>query len=212
MKKLAKILATLLLVALVLLVAVGLSFDWLAKQAMLIGLRNLTGSAVTLGKVEVGLRAGTFRLERLVLLNPPEFGGGPLLDLPELFLEYDQAAAATNALRFKLVRVDLAELGLAVDAQGRTNIHALGGALKELQKAEQKRRAARSAGFTGIDTLTVSLGKMTSIDLRPPGKTNVFVLGLRRETLRNVRTEADLAPLLFKLVFSGALKGLPIGL
>ena len=81
-------------------------------------LRNTTGAEVRLGSVEIGFRKGTFRLGQLVLLNPPEFGGGPLLDLPELYLEYDQAAAATNAVRFKLVRVDLAELGLAVDKAG----------------------------------------------------------------------------------------------
>jgi hypothetical protein len=97
-----------------------------------------------------------------------------------------------------------------VDAQGRTNLFVLGGALEQLQK-EKQRRAASQVNFTGIDTLTLSLGKVTSLDLRPPGQTNTFVLGLRNETLRNVRTEADLAPLLFKIVFSGALKGLPLG-
>ena len=189
-----------------LLLIVGLlNLDWLAKKSLTVALHRLTGGEVKLERVELGLRAGTFRLQNLVVFNPPGFGDGPLLDLPELFLEYDAAAAATNALHFKQVRLNVAELGIVVDAKGRTNIFALNGALAELQKRPSGPKKA-PPNFTGIDTLTVSLGRFSSIDLRSPARTNVIRLGLHNESLHNVRTVADLGPLLFKLLLSGALQ------
>jgi hypothetical protein len=95
-------------------------------------------------------------------------------------------------------------VSIVVDAQGRTNIHSLGWTLEGLQKREKEKSSGTAARFGGIDELTVSLGKITSIDLRPPARTNTIVLGLRDEKLRNVRSVADLTPLLFKLVLGGA--------
>jgi len=127
-----------------------------------------------------------------------------LLDLPELYLEADPSSATTDAVRFKKARIHLAEVSIVVDAQGRTNIHSLGRTLEELQKREKEKGSGTTARFGGIDELTVSLGKLTSIDLRPPARTNTIVLGLRDEKLQNVRTVADLTPILFKLVLGGA--------
>ena len=204
MKTLVKVLAGLLGLALVLVVVFVLCFDWIAKQAMRTALGKLTGSEVRIGKVEYGMYRGTLRISGLVVGNPPGFGGTPLLDLPELYLESDPSSATTDAVRFKKARIDLAEVSIVVDAQGRTNIHSLGWNLEELQKREKEKGSATTARFGGVDELTVSLGKITSIDLRPPARTNTIVLGLKEEKLRNVRSLADLTPLLFKLVLGGA--------
>lgn len=204
MKTLVKVLAGLLGLALVLVVVFVLCFDWIAKQAMQKALGKLTGSEVRIGDLEYGMYRGTLRISGLVVGNPPGFGGTPLLDLPELYLESDPSSATTDAVRFKKARIHLAEVSIVVDAQGRTNIHSLGRTLEELQKREKEKGSGTTARFGGIDELTVSLGKLTSIDLRPPARTNTIVLGLRDEKLQNVRTVADLTPILFKLVLGGA--------
>jgi uncharacterized protein involved in outer membrane biogenesis len=210
-KTLVKVLAGLLGLALVLVVVFVLCFDWIAKQVMQKALGKLTGSEVRIGAVEYGMYRGTLRISGLVVGNPPGFGGSPLLDLPELYLESDPTSATTDVVRFKKARIDLAEVSIVVDAQGRTNIHSLGLDLEELQKREKEKGAATSSRFGGVDELTVSLGKLTSIDLRPPARTNTIVLGLKEEKLRNVRTLADLTPLLFKLVLGGAFNALAPG-
>jgi len=203
-KTLVKGLAGLLGLAFVLVVVFVLCFDWIAKKVMQTALGGMTGSEVRIGNVEYGMNRGTLRISGLVVGNPPGFGGTPLLDLPELYLESDPSSATTNGVRFKKARIDLAEVSIVVDAQGRTNIHSLGRTLQGLQKREKEKGSGTTARFGGIDELTVSLGKITSIDLRPPARTNTIVLGLRDEKLRNVRSVADLTPLLFKLVLGGA--------
>lgn len=203
-RKVIRILLGLGGIAVLALVVLVLSFDWLVTRTMAVALGGVTGGRVELGRVELGFRQGTFHLERLRLFNPPEFGGGILLDLPELFLAYAPAAAATNGLHFKEVRLNLAELGLVVDARGRTNIVALGRSLAQLSPSSTN--GFSRANFTGIDLLTVSLGQVSLIDQRPPIRTNLIRLGLHQEVLRNIRTEADLAPLVFKLLLGGAFR------
>jgi hypothetical protein len=77
------VLCGLAIVALVVLIA---SFDWLVKRAMMLALSRTTGGDVQIGRVEIGFRQGMFHVEQLRLLNPPGFGGGPMLDLPEIYL------------------------------------------------------------------------------------------------------------------------------
>lgn len=210
-KTVVKVLAGLLALVLVLVVVFVLCFDWIAKQVMQKALGKLTGSEVRISSVEYGMYRGTLRISGLVVGNPPGFGGTPLLDLPELYLESDPSGATTNGVRFKKARIHLAEVSIVVDAQGRTNIHSLGWNLEELQKREKTKDSKAMAKFGGIDELTVSLGKLTSIDLRPPARTNTIVLGLRDEKLHNVRSLVDLTPLLFKLVLGGAFNALSPG-
>lgn len=210
-KTLAKLLAGLLGLVLVLVVVFVLCFDWIARHVMQTALGKLTGSEVRIGSVEYGMYRGTLRISGLVVGNPPGFGGTPLIDMPELYLESDPSASTTNGVRFKQARIHLAEVSIVVDAQGRTNIHSLGWNLEELQKRKAKKGSGSTVKFGGIDELTVSLGKLTSIDLRPPARTNTIVLGLRDEKLRNVRSVADLTPLLFKLVLGGAFNALAPG-
>ena len=210
-KTLVKVLAGLLGLAIVLVVVFVLCFDWIARQAMQRALGGLTGSEVRIGKVEYGMNRGTLRISGLVIANPPGFGSTPLLDLPELYLESDPSSAATDTVRLKKARIDLAEISIVIDAQGRTNVHSLGRILEEFQKQQEEKGPRTVARFGGVDELTVSLGKITSIDLRPPARTNTVVLGLRDEKLRNVRSLADLTPLLFKLVLGGALNAFAPG-
>ncbi len=202
--KVIRVLLVLCGIALVALVALVASFDWLVKRSMMIALSRATGGDVQIERVQVGFRQGMFHVEQLRLLNPPAFGGGPMLDLPEFYVAYDPAAAVTNALHLKEVRVNLAEIGIVIDARGRTNLLSLGGGLKKLSDSQTNKIS--KLNFTGIDKLTVTLGQVTTVDLRQPGHTNVIRLGLRNEVLRNVRTEADLMPLVIKLMLSGNLK------
>lgn len=205
-RKLIRVLLVLCGIAVLALVTVVLNFDWLVRRTMTIALSRATGGEVEIRRVQVGFRQGSFHVEQLRLLNTPDFGGGPMLDLPELYLAYDQAAAVTNALHFKEVRLNLAEIGFVIDARGRTNFMSMGGGLDLEKLSKSQSNAVSRVNFTGIDKLTVSLGQLTTIDLRAPAKTNIIRLGLHNEVLRNVRTEADLLPLLFKLMLSGNLK------
>lgn len=45
-----------------------------------------------LGRLEIGLLNPKVTIENFVLYNAAEFGGAPMVDLPELHVEYDRPA------------------------------------------------------------------------------------------------------------------------
>jgi len=80
------------LLALAVLVGV-LMVDTVARRLLESAIRAQTGLDVRIGKVEVGLIRPTLRVENLKLYSAPSFGGLVMIDMPELFVEYDRASA-----------------------------------------------------------------------------------------------------------------------
>jgi len=103
-------------------------------------------------------------IENLVIYNSAEFGGSPLIDMPELHVEYDRDALFSNKLHFKLVRFNLAQVNIVEDTHGRRNLDVL---QKHMEAADghavktNKSSSSSQVRFAGIETLNLSLGKAT---------------------------------------------------
>lgn len=192
-----------LILVVVLGVALVLLKDTLLKSLAEQRLRREIGLEVRIGKLEAGLFTPTVHLERLVIYNTAEFGGGLFIDLPEVHLEYDRLALASRKLHLTLVRLNLAEANIVKNQAGRTNLEGL--------EARQKEKPAPGAGspgfeFTGIDLLNLSIGKLRFTNLQQPSQTREVNIQLQNEMLRNVTAAGDLSGLLVKLVLQKALK------
>jgi hypothetical protein len=135
-------------------------------------------------------------VENFVLYNTAEFGVGTFLDVPDLYLEM-QPDAKKGELRFKIVRMNVRELNIIENQQGRTNITSVAGALDSLQRDRTNRN---EAVFKGIDTLNLSVGKIRYINMRMPKRNREINLALRNEIVLNVRTWEDMAAVLFKIL------------
>ena len=94
----------------VLLTAGILLMDTILGQLAVRQVRRDTGMDVKIGRMEVGLFSPTITIENLKLYNTAEFGGGEFLNMPELHVEYDLAAARAGKLHLKLIRLNLAEI------------------------------------------------------------------------------------------------------
>jgi hypothetical protein len=203
MKKLFKIVLATGAVFLLLLAAGFVFFDPIIGSVMRWRVRAETGLKADIGRVEVGLLHPTLRLEDFVLYNTAEFGGEPLLVLPELYVEYDRDAARAGRLHLKTVRLNIAEVQVVQDAQGRTNIIEL----QEMIGALSGRNVRwTNFEFTGIDRLDVSFGRIRHTSLKPGGTTQEFNLAIQNASLSNVRTEQDLAPLVMQAVLRAGMQ------
>ncbi len=179
-------------------VAAFLSFDWLVKSSVTAVVTQQTGCPLQIERLQLGLRDGTLRVQGLTLGNPPGFGDLPLVSLPELYLAYDLVAAGTNALRFREVRVNLDQLSMVVDAQGRTNITEIAALLERAgvgTKQPIPTNLLNGMTFAGIDRLQVSLGSVRYTDLRSPDAGRNIVMGITNRLLTNVVSAAQLLPL-----------------
>ncbi|MCI0533771.1 MAG: hypothetical protein L0Z50_00940 [Verrucomicrobiales bacterium] len=192
----------LFIISIVLVVALVLLKDTLLKAFAEYRLRSRTGLDVRIGRLEAGLSSPRITLEDFKLYNSAEFGGSPLVSVPELHVECDATALAFRKLHCKLLRLHLSEVNIVESKDGRTNITML---MERLQ-AKGGQRPSDSSGamgveFQGIDLLNLTVGKVKYSSLRKPSKNLEFDVGLTNEVLTNVKSMEDLSGLLLKIVF-----------
>ncbi len=179
-------------VLIVLAVAGVLLLNTIVKQVVESRLRSRTGLDPRIGLVDVGLLSPTITIENLKLYNTADFGGSVFIDMPELHLEYDLGAIRSGILHFKLVRLDLAEVALVQDKQGRMNVQDLDKRSREASRG--KKSSVDDFKFTGIDTFNLTLGKFRLSNLAS-GREEEIQFGIKNQISHNVKSEADLAGL-----------------
>jgi len=204
MRRTAKILAALAAGLLLLVVVFLLSFGWLLRKGIEVVASQRTGCPVTIGSLDLGLRDGTLHVRDLHIGNPEGFGETPLLRLPELYLAYDLDAAATNALRFREVRVHLDEVGMVIDPRGRTNLTELAAFLEDQERGRggstSRTNLLGDLTFGGIEQLTISLGRLNYHDQRAADIQRVVRLNITNRMITNVVSAEQLTPLWGEIV------------
>lgn len=175
--------------------------DVIAKSLTERNLRQNTGMDAKIAKMEIGLATPVVSLEGLKLYNTDDFGGSTFLEMPELRVEYAPDDVRAGKVRFKTVRLNLAEVHIVKNKSGKTN-------LEMMQKLSKKRSEDKDGGgggvpgvdFGGIDALYLTVGKIRITDESDPRNNDVIDVGVKEEAGRNLKTEADIA-----VWFSGVL-------
>jgi uncharacterized protein involved in outer membrane biogenesis len=190
MKRLLRWALYLFVVVVVLLAAGILLLDRIAKEVVQSAIRSQTGLDAKIEKVTVGLATPTFTIEGLTLYNTAEFGGSPMLNVPEFHVEYDRDAIFSRNLHLKLVRLNISEVDVVKNKQGRENFQAL----QDKNRVSLSDAKSRTAGFTftGIDTLNLTLGKLRISSLDAPNRRQEISFGIENQVFHNIKSEADL--------------------
>lgn len=201
MKRLFKWLFRLVLAAValvvVLVIVLLLSYNSILRVVIERQIHAQTGMDVDIGSLHVALFHPTVEIKDLKIYNPPDFGGTPFLDIPEIHVEYDRDALAHRELHFKLIRFNLGELDIVKNQAGKTNIFVgdlklpskpSGGGVQTL--ADFKKQSGFD--FTGIDELNVSIGKVKFIDLQDQRNNLEQTIGIDELVIPHVKTPADL--------------------
>lgn len=190
----------LLILAIVLVVALLLLKDSIIKGLAESRLRAETGMDVRIGKFEIALFSPTVTIQDFKLYNRPEFGGGVFVDMPELHVEYNRSALWRNEIHLHLLRLNLSEVNIVEAKGGKTNIEAL--------KTHQKQRskdAGSGHGFTGIDTLNLTIGSLYHFEMEKPNrKPRVVNVDFKNRILTNVKSDSDLTGVVQEVVLKNA--------
>ncbi|MBI5772205.1 MAG: hypothetical protein HZA89_00500 [Verrucomicrobia bacterium] len=193
----------LLILLIVLLVAAVLLFDTIVKALLEKSIATQTGLTAQIGRVEVGLIHPKLRLENFTLYNSAEFGGSPMLQMPELHMEYDFSALCSRQVHLRLLRVNIGEVNEVVNAAGVDCLKTEGvftsfffpsskGRNGQAVAVTNKTSAAQSGWqFTGIDTLNFTIGKLKRSRLDQPGSAKETNLDLNSLVLTNLTSAED---------------------
>lgn len=194
-------LARFLALAIITVIGVMLLRDHLLREVLLHRFRTLSGLEIRLESVESNLAAPSITLSNLLVVNSPAFGGGPLAHIADLHLELDTEALRYRELRLHHARVHVTEFNVVRNQAGETNI------LRTVEHARQRASpldavvvAPPGLEFTGIGTLQLTVGTVRLIDLANPAHPRVIHVGITNESVANVRSMADLHPLILRVV------------
>ena len=198
MKKLLKVL--LALVLLLALVAGGLvvARNQIIRTAIIEGAKQYAGVEVKLDGIDIGL-AGTYvKIDKFTLMQPPGgFGEGVLVDLPEVYADYELKEMLADKVHLTELRINMAEVHVVKNKDGKLNLEALVPPSKE----EPKREEERKSGEFLIDRAVLSIGRVRYTDMTTtPPKVYDFQINLKDEELRNIRSIDDLRGLVMKIL------------
>ena len=219
MKKFLRRLITVAAVLLVLALIAVLCRDPFLKLAAQQAIHKSTGMKVEIAKFKTGLRHPAVAMQGFKIYNYSEFGGSVLIDVPDLLVEFDQKLAAQGKLRFKQLRLHLAELNVIRDAAGRWNLEKIEREMTE-RNAARTNRSEPKLEFAGIDELHLTIGRVTFRDLQKPSKSKDILVDIRDERVTGLKTEEDLQDwiggFIFKVILQEAIspsskrKGKPV--
>jgi len=197
MKKLFKWLFRLVLVLVVLIVLLILLRDPIAKAWVETRIRQQTGLPVKIGKLSVGLRQPTLSIDNFKLGNSPDFGGSTFIGVPLLRVQYDLAALRSRRIHLNTVFLNLGELHIVQNKDGKTNLQALQKRAKE--KSSSAGSGEATVEFEGIDTLTLAVGRLKFTSAKNEARNEEAYVGYKNETVKNVRSFKDLEPLITRI-------------
>lgn len=211
MKRLLRWLLGALAAVLVLVVLLLVFKDTLLTAFARHRIAKLTGMTTELKRVHLGLTTATLVIEGLRLHNPPDFGGGIFLDLPELRLELAADALVNQRLHLARVRVNFAELNIVENADGVRNVDRLqprrppAPTTRPPGPASPKPdRPSSKLEFGAIDTLDLTLGRVRFISHKHPRASRELVMDIHGLELKDVRSAADLSAVLFAVALKNS--------
>jgi len=140
------------------LVAVSVVKDVAIKIAVEKGAEMITGLRLTTSGFNVGILKSIVNIKGLKLYNPKGFTDPVMVDMPEIYVDYDLPAILSGTTHLKEVRLNLAEFLVVKNKDGRLNLDSL----KAVAAQKQGKTAQDASGKPmkiKIDLLKLKIGK-----------------------------------------------------
>jgi hypothetical protein len=184
------------IVLVVLVVALLLLKDRIFQSLVENRLEKSTGMKVSLRHAELELSSGKMRFDGLRLFNPVEFGDSSFIDLERLEVEIDRTALKQRQLYFHLLHINLTQLNIVEDKQGRLNLQAI---KEQIERKNKESKPGKTSDgkpelpmkFTGVETLKLSLGKVRKTNLNYPDKPVETDFAVQNQVMTNIKTQED---------------------
>ncbi|MBI4845110.1 MAG: hypothetical protein HY810_01315 [Candidatus Omnitrophica bacterium] len=192
--------------ALVFILAVGKNI--IIKKTVTSGVKVVTGLDMKIDKINVGVMNSLLNIEGLKLFNPEGFEDKLMVDLPEIFVDYDlEAFFKEKAVHLQEVRLNLNEFTVIKNKEGVLNLDSLKpvqSAKKEQEEpnlAEEEPKQKQDMPKIKIDKLKLKIGKVITKDYSAKGEPviNEFNINID-ETFENITDPNEIVKIILKKV------------
>lgn len=197
MKKLLFVVVGLLLLVAVLLFAKNI----IAKVSVEKGVEMVTGLRLDMQSLDVGIIETLIGIEGLQLHNPEGYKDKVMVDIPEIYVDYDLGAFFKGEVHLEEVRLNLKEFVVVKNEKGELNLNALKVVKEEGKEEVVEEKTSVKEGKTKmpplqIDVLELKIGKVIYKDYSKgtPPKVREFNINIneRYENITDSKTFASL--------------------
>lgn len=187
-----KRLLIILIIVAVSLATLGIFKDLLVKSAVTILLTNVTGAKIHIDSLSFGLFNSKVKIKGFKIYNPKGFPEGVLLNLEDINVHYDLGGLLGKRIYLKNVFVDLKEVVVIRDKEGKLNVDSL-----KISKSEKAADKPVKKTPMRIDILTLSLGRVIYEDFSRAEKPSIeaFNIGIKERVYKNITTAEQLIAL-----------------
>jgi hypothetical protein len=184
------------------LLAVGLLFaakNFIAKVIISGAVGVMTGLPLQIQQMQMEVFRSHLQMEGVKLFNPVGFPDKVMVDLPELYVDYDLGAFFKGQTHLKELRIDLEEFVVVKNEQGQLNLDSIQ-AVKELKTRKGMKPSSEEKGEPAaflVDFLELRVGRVIYKDYSggTPPLVREFQVDLH-ERYRNITDPHALAGLI----------------
>lgn len=165
-----------LLSAVIVVFVVGLAFmtakNTIVRISIEKGVEMVTGLKLKIEKLDVGILSTLVGIEELKLFNPSGFEDKVMLDMPEIYVDYDLPAILGGRIHLNEVRIDMKEFTVVKNAKGELNLNSLR-VIKEQKADGAEPKEKGKLPELAIDSLSLKIGKVIYKDYSSGGTPQV---------------------------------------
>lgn len=199
MRKLIKGIIIFFIVIAVLITCFVLFRNPLIKSIVTARASQVMGAPVYIDSFSFGIFKQAIRIKGFKLYNPEGFPDEVIFDVPEVSVDYDLSALLKGKLHLPYLAVNLKEMVVIRNKEGKLNVDTLKAATKQEKptEGEEKTEEPSEAMEMQIDIMKLSIGKVIYRDYSMGEKPIVvsYDMGIKEKTYKNVTDAQQLAVL-----------------
>ncbi len=187
----------LILLSFVVIVVFSIARDFIIKNIVTVVATNLTGAPTHIGGFSLSIIKQSIRISDFKMYNPKEFPRDILVDIPNIGVTCNMGALLKGKIHFKQMDIDLKELGLAKNKQGKLNVDSL--KIVEDQKSAKDKGVKKPAKELAIqmDVVNLSMGRLVNKDYSAEGQPIIKVYDINlKKSYKNITSAQQLAVLI----------------
>lgn len=177
--------------------------DPLVKSAVTTVGSNVVGAKLKIKKFSLGLFTQKVSIKGLQLYNPKGFPNEPLIDIPEITVQYDLPALIGGKLHLPLIVVDVKEMSVVKNKEGVLNVDVLKVAAQPEEKPKEteeqpKEKKESKAMAMQIDLMRLNVGQVIFKDYTKGEEPviTVYDVGLRDKEFKDITSAQQMATLI----------------
>jgi len=155
---------------------------------------KITGAPVSVGGLSLSLIKQSIKISNFRMYNPEGFPKEILVDIPKIGAVLDSGALLTGKLHLKELELDISELGMMKNKEGKLNVDSL--KVAEKSEGKEEKEGGKQLAMQ-IDVLSLGMGRVVSVDYSVKGQPVIKVYDINlKKTYKNITSAQQLVALM----------------